>query len=118
MAGLYSKYGYHLMGLDKQTAFIITEIYDEHDNLVNPDNIRTKWEYAIDLYNTSRSYWGNALKICNVIATQLISVCVVHDMLDYSMISQSVTQRMQTMQLEDDEPDPTKRGYGKKIHED
>ena len=125
-AGLIYKYNGELTRMDERTRILMLDLVDETGAFVYPQNIRARWLEAIDLYNNSRHFWGEALKICNEIATDLISICVMHDMLDYTLVSQSVTQRMQTMTILDEDEQREKSqapangkkyGYGKTVEE-
>lgn len=113
--GLVSMYGYQLAGLDEETYNLMITQYDNDGNPIN-NSIREQWKEAIAIYNSSRAFWGTALMMCNEVATQLISICAAHNMMDYALVSQSVTKRMQQMNIVDDDEHNTK-GYGPKKEE-
>ena len=75
-AGLTTKYGCELTGLDKRVF-----------NLINHENKTSyirQWENAVDLYNAHRSFWESTLKICHQINQGVIEIAVNEDLIDYS----------------------------------
>jgi hypothetical protein len=110
IAGLRAKHGYYLQSLEKDIYELIVIESDEQGNMLNSDtNVILQWEDAVDQYNAHKSFWGYALKKCRQVSEMLISICVAEDMLDYQIISTSITDQLNKMQIREADEDTSSK---------
>ena len=106
--GLVQKYGRNLEDIPDPS---IREIMDPD----NPDGPIAQWEYAVDVYTSSHQLWGTTMKVCREINQIVTGIAISEDMLDYQLVAQSISDKMQSMMAAPDEDKPApKRGYGKR----
>lgn len=107
--GLVSKYGRQLMGADEDIRMLMedisSELRDGEEYINNPYCLDAQWLQAINAYNTSRQYWGLALRICHDVAKVCNAICVSENMLDYDAVNTSVTDAYNKMIIKDTDDD-------------